>query len=313
MAFTYLKLVSDGVRTLYPINFEYVSKSDVFVYKGTHADYANQLKWRWADDNTVELLDMNEVPSGTSFFIRRVMTRNNLVHEFENKGIRAGLVDQENYHSLYLLQELADGFISPDTVLTLIGPINMNGFGIHNLADAQYAHDAVNVQVASAIALKYANTTVDGTAAITVSLHVNDNYQSCDLKQYFNIPEITALTVFVQGVLQERGSAYSVSGTTVTFSEALDADTRVTFILGNVKSADYVNVETEKSMTQSTSVLGQTIFVAPAYNMGKHELRVSIQGVLQREGEAYIEIGNSRIELTEQLPAGMLVDIWRIK
>lgn len=110
MALTYHIEESDGVKTLFPVHFAYLSQSDVYVYAGDHGDYAKQVSYRWANSSTIELMDLTQVPAGTKFTIRRVMDRTALIHTFANKGIRGAAVDKENYHALYLVQEISDGF-----------------------------------------------------------------------------------------------------------------------------------------------------------------------------------------------------------
>lgn len=144
MAFSYQEEVSDGVRTLYPVSLQYVNPSDIYVYVGDHSGYMNQLDWRWANGQ-VELTNLAQVPKGTKFYIRRIMTRSSLVHEFANKGIRGKSVDEENWHALLLLQELMDGFTTQDGNVLVQGDLDMLGNRVINLGKPKSPTDALRL------------------------------------------------------------------------------------------------------------------------------------------------------------------------
>lgn len=149
MSLTFQQEVSNGVQTLYPLEFEYLNQDDVYVYTGDAGDYQIQVPYQWADSTTIELTDLVAVPAGTAFKIRRVMTRTALIREFENKSIRGAAVDSENYHSLYLLQEVQDGFLSTDGVLPAVGNLDMQEFRIVNQGDPVDQTDGINAQSVS--------------------------------------------------------------------------------------------------------------------------------------------------------------------
>lgn len=110
MAYTFHRETSDGVQTLYSLQFAYLEQADVYVYAGDDESWQTQLSYEWADENTIRLTNLSEVPNGTEFTIRRIMTKERLIQIFENRSIRGYAVDDENYHALYLIQELLDGF-----------------------------------------------------------------------------------------------------------------------------------------------------------------------------------------------------------
>lgn len=143
MAYTLQEELSDGIQTVYLVDLEFSNKDTIFVYTGEHNDYEAQLSYRWLSNGTqIELLNITEVPAGTTFYIRRVVPRDKLVHTFENKSIRGKLVDEENLHALYLIQEILDGFRAFSDVFDIYTDIDMHGNRIRNLATPVEPSDA---------------------------------------------------------------------------------------------------------------------------------------------------------------------------
>lgn len=157
MALTFQTEVSDGVRTTYSVGFDFLSKDTIYVYTGAHAGYAEQITYRWVSDTTIELINVvGEVPAGTTFYIRRIVEREKLVHTFADKSIRGALVDAENKHLLFLLQEFVDGFTSRlDDLRDIFDTLDMNGNRITNLGAPLEPNDAATVQSVFAILDSY--------------------------------------------------------------------------------------------------------------------------------------------------------------
>lgn len=152
MALTFQTEVSDGVRTTYPVSFDFLSQAYVYVYVGDHAGYQVQVSYIWASSTTIEVTNLAELPAGTEFFIRRVVPRDDLIYTFADKSIRGALVDAENTHILHLVQEFIDGFVSLGELQSFFTDIDMNNNRITNLADAIDPQDAVNLHTAETIA-----------------------------------------------------------------------------------------------------------------------------------------------------------------
>lgn len=152
MAFTFQEEVSNGVQTVYPVDFDFQSTDTVYVYTGEHSDYGTQINYRWITGNQeIELLNISEVPSGTKFYIRRIVPRDDLVHKFVDRSIRGRLVDEENYHLLYLVQEFMDGFMSLGDLQGVFNDLDMQGNLIKNLGDAVDDTDAVNLRTVNTL------------------------------------------------------------------------------------------------------------------------------------------------------------------
>lgn len=146
MAFSYQEEVSNGVQTVYAIDFDFRNTETIYVYTGEHSGYATQLSWRFTNFNTqIELTNLSEVPSGTKFYIRRIVDRANLSYVFENKSMRGKFVDEQNYATLYLLQELMDGFSDLSVAQPVPLGLNMLGNIIHNLGEGVAETDAATI------------------------------------------------------------------------------------------------------------------------------------------------------------------------
>lgn len=148
MNLTYNKVTSDGVTILHSITFPlgYLSKDDVYVYVGEWADYQNQLSYTWVDANTIEL--STPVPAGVEFVIRRVVPRADLKYYFVRTPVLGGYLDNEHLQLLMIMQEIEDGFLAVDGSLPLTGDLDMRGYRIFNLrdADVNFGDHAVNMK-----------------------------------------------------------------------------------------------------------------------------------------------------------------------
>ncbi|CAM0010375.1 tail fiber protein [Vibrio phage K436] len=142
MAYSFQEEESNGIKTVYSLDFTYISRSDVRVYKGSHP-LPVPMAFQWVDDSTIELTNIQvDAPDKTKFWIRRIMPREALLHIFANKSIRPVTLDQQNYQALYLLQELADGFSSLDGVMQVNNNLDMNNNFITDLANPVAPQDA---------------------------------------------------------------------------------------------------------------------------------------------------------------------------
>lgn len=124
-----------------------------------------------------------------------------------------------------------------------------------------------------------------------------------DLFTLFGVSEMLGLTVFIDGVFQDPAS-YTVSDvTTVTFSESLETDTKITFVYGDVSPTPiFSNANATLNETTATATLGQTVFTAPTYVIGLGQLMVHIDGIMQSLGFGdYTETSTTSITLDEAM------------
>lgn len=147
MTRTLRNYVGEAGRTLYPIDFNmgYLDKSDIYVYSGD--DYNVQLTYTWVNASQIQL----SVPFtlGEPFVIRRIVSRNNAVNDYEDGAIlKEKNLDDSFKQALMILEEVADGFplVHGDWELLLPlkmnGQLNMNGNRIANLGEPVEPTDA---------------------------------------------------------------------------------------------------------------------------------------------------------------------------
>jgi hypothetical protein len=136
-----------------------------------------------------------------------------------------------------------------------------------------------------------------------------------DLNVLFGVQEFLGLTVMINGVFQIPGLSYSVTDTTVvTFSEALDPSTDVTFIYGDLSPTPvFSNINASLPETTATATAGQTVFTAPTYIIGDNHLLVHIDGIMQSLNFAdYAETSTTSITLDEAMVGGERIVIRNI-
>lgn len=135
--------VSDGVQTVYPIRFAlgYIKKADVYVYQGEHGNYEQQLVWRWVDDNNIEL--DYPLPAGETFWVRRIVQRLDLDNYFETAALNPRSIDDTHLQLLMLSQEIMDGFGDLDGKGNIKNDLDMRGYKILGLAEANTPEGAV--------------------------------------------------------------------------------------------------------------------------------------------------------------------------
>ena len=264
MALTFQTEVSDGVRTTYPVSFDFLSQAYVYVYVGDHAGYQVQVSYIWSSSTTIELTNVTELPAGTEFFIRRVVPRDNLVYTFADKSIRGALVDAENTHILHLVQEFIDGFVSLSELQSFFTDLDMQGKLIKNLGDAEEPTDAVNKRVLEQI--------IRETLAVPLP-----NEHSFIKGNIYEVPEFSGnsfvvpalldtVNVFVDGRLLDP-SDFEVGEDFMTITMKLEVTTENSVIvayplIGDTPAANAQReFATLQDALQGAVFLGQTVYV----------------------------------------------------
>jgi hypothetical protein len=116
-----------------------------------------------------------------------------------------------------------------------------------NVAQGVIGTDGVNLNQVQNLATQIAQTifAVSGTALsnsnpLTFNFGVATGSQGTsgrtvfDLESLFGVTSFLGLTVIVNGVVQIPGLAYSITNQTVTFTEALNSDSDILFIYGDL-------------------------------------------------------------------------------
>lgn len=314
MPYSYQREVSDGVRTLYPVNFDFVNKEDVYVYVGADDTYAQQVQYQWADDTTVELLNPAvELPNGTAFTVRRVTDREVLLHLFANKSIYGKAIDEVHLQILHVSQEISDGFWTIDAEWLAIQNLNMAGYTITNMGNAKAAQDAVTLVQAMSLLAGVPTAPADSVATLLVYANQLESDNKTLLASSIpNLEEFGVSTVYVQGVRQTLSDSYIVYPDRILFSEELVDNEVITIITG--VDPEVAPVYTSKMRMGHIASEGQVTFLAPDYVIGNSELLVSVAGVIQHiTRQAYTEVDGRFIEFSEGLWAGAEVEILRIQ
>lgn len=127
-----------------------------------------------------------------------------------------------------------------------------------------------------------------------------------DLNALCGVTSMLGLSVFIEGVAQSP-STYAVTDvTTVTFSESLENSSEILFVFGDLTPVPvFNNVNASLNETASTATAGQTVFTAPTYVIGKNQIMVTIDGLLQSitSGD-YTETTTTSITLDESMVGG---------
>ena len=123
MALTRRDYTSDGIRTVYPVDFNlgYLRTKFVYVYL-EDTPYTEQLEYIWVSRTEIELA--NPVPSGQVFHIRRVVDRDELINDYTNGALLSSKnLDTSFSQALMIEEELQDGYFVPEGVATFANEI----------------------------------------------------------------------------------------------------------------------------------------------------------------------------------------------
>lgn len=207
--------------------------------------------------------------------------------------------------------------------------LDMGSNKLINVAAGLAGTDGVNVTQVNQIATTIANTVINTGAVpqaqttgdpITINYGIATGSQGLntrtefDLDTLFGVTTVTGLTIAINGVIQYPGS-YTVTDTTlVTFSESLNTDDDVLFVYGDLTTLPvFSNALATLQETTATATAGQTVFTAPTYVIGRNQLMVHIDGVMQSLGFGdYTETTTTSITLDTAMAGGERVTIRQI-
>ncbi len=134
MALTVRTYTSDGIQTIYPIDFDlgYIRREFVYVYDGDDHTFENQLEYTWINNSQIEL--DSPVPAGETFKIRRVIPRNEPINDYEDGAIlRESNLDNSFAQAIMIIQEIQDGYFTTAGEAGFNSDINMSGKSMRNL------------------------------------------------------------------------------------------------------------------------------------------------------------------------------------
>lgn len=207
--------------------------------------------------------------------------------------------------------------------------IDLNSFQLKNVAEGLLGTDGVNLNQVTNVATSIANTIVNAGGSgqeqttgdpITINYGVAAGSQGLnsrtefDIETLFGVTSVLGLTVVVNGVIQYPGS-YTVEDTTnVIFSESLNSDDDILFVYGDLTTLPvFSNASATLNEATSTATTGQTVFTAPTYVVGRNQLMVHIDGIMQSLNFGdYTETSTTSITLDEAMAGGERIVIRNI-
>ncbi len=171
MAKTIRQYTGDGVRTVYPVDFElgYISEEHIYVYTGYHTEFEQQLTYSWVDEYSIELDE--PVENGTELYIRRVVPRDAAVNDYEDTAIlRESELDDSFLQALMICEELSDGLLDIHGTGEIVqDPSNGNSIVVF---DQTYTREVIDGKDAETLAdsKQYTDDRVNNSLTYILSL-----------------------------------------------------------------------------------------------------------------------------------------------
>ena len=217
MAITQNTYTGDGSTVLYSFTFPYLETTDVKVtVNGTPTT-----AYTFANATTIQF---NTAPvAGAAIRIYRDTDDASLAATFySGSAIRAQDLNDNFTQNLYVTQEVNNNAVSIDGSNPMVGPLNMNGFQIDNLAAPTSNTDAATKQYVDNIAISGLPTTIPsanvvftqaGTGAVqrTVESKLQDVVSVEDFGGTDNNKLQNALTSTAKTVVLGLGKTYNVT------------------------------------------------------------------------------------------------------
>ena len=156
--------------------------------------------------------------------------------------------------------------------------------------------------------MAYIGQDIEGGVLAKQTLAVNGVVTSFEL-DYFS--DANGLIVSVQGVIQEPGVAYTVSGKTITFTTAPTTATYVVFIekeltVASIKPLDYIDYQTGTGNGSATPLtLSHT-------TSNPQDIMVTLNGVTQRPTTDYTVSGTT-LTFTTAPANGMIITVYHLR
>jgi len=178
---------------------------------------------------------------------------------FNPTNVQSGFRDTDRWNQILadlktdLENKVDRNGVSPNA---MAADLDLGSNNLLNVAEGTAGTDGVNLSQVTNLATNIANTILSstggtgGTGADPITINYGTaigsqgatNRTVFDLASLLGTSSFSGITVIVNGVVQIPGQSYSVSGTTVTFTESLDADTDVFFIYGDLSPSPTVSL-----------------------------------------------------------------------
>lgn len=144
MAKTIRSYESDGLKTLYPIDFDlgYLDRTHIYVYLES-ASPSEQLSYTWVNSTQIELDE--SVQLGITFNIRRIVPRDAAVNNYVDGAVlKEKNLDDSFVQALMILEEIEDGWIEVEGTFLVNVDIDLQGNKLLNVSEPTEDTDGVN-------------------------------------------------------------------------------------------------------------------------------------------------------------------------
>ena len=177
---------------------------------------------------------------------------------FNPANIQAGFRDTDRWNEILadlktdLENKVDRNGVSPNA---MAADLDMGSNNLLNVDEGVNGTDGVNLSqvtnLATAIATSiFSSSGGGGTGADPITINYgtlvgsqgSTNRTVFDLNALLGTTSFSGITVIVNGVVQIPGQAYSVSSTTITFTESLDPDSDIFLIYGDLSPAPTVSL-----------------------------------------------------------------------
>ena len=155
--------------------------------------------------------------------------------------------------------------------------------------------------------MAYIGQDIEGGVLAKQTLAANGVLTSFELDHF---SDANGLIVSVQGVVQEPGVAYTVSGKTITFTTAPAATTYVVFIekeltVTSLKPLDYIDYQTGTADGSATPLTLSHSTSDP------EDIMVTLNGITQRPTTDYTVSGTT-LTFTTAPASGMIITVYHL-
>lgn len=292
--------VSDGTLKRVEVGIEYDSTSTLQVYKGD-SEVPLVLGTDYSIDGKAVVFP-TAVPSGMSVVLRRVTPISVMQNRYDGgAAFSRDTLDENFLQILRLAQEFTEGAGLSD----IFRNINLHGFRIKNMGDPVDARDAT-----TKLYVDLADDALDARVdSLEAGLPVGNN--SVPWRTVLSAPATTlappysfrSAILFLNGVAQSYGSAYSVNNNVITLAASVPAGTEVFAILGQSLLGDmYVDRQQFDTFTNqllSSSGANYIGYQAPGTGAVFRTLKAKLTGI-DVDVEDYGAVGDG---ITDDTPA----------
>jgi hypothetical protein len=268
MANTTRTYTSDGIQTIYPVDFTLGFIHRDYVYIHLESDvHTTQLSYSWIDDSQIQL--DTPVASTVNLVVSRVIPRDILVNDYEDGAILRGKhLDESNLQHLMLEEEGQDAStVSDATLTTLDSKIDAEVVTLNTRIDTEVTtlNGRIDTEVATLVAVDEALdvrvvTLETSTSGDTRYIHyIYNDGEAIGGETTIAIPYTftNIVTLHVNGVSMTQSLAFSADSvaSSVTFAEPLEEGDEVV-----------VSIGTEPLVTPDVSLRREFVHSEPTLN-----------------------------------------------